>query len=74
MLVISIQYTCKYCISFSQNYVFTKCGLCVNLKTNRIIKQVYNSGCIGYTIDGKFKSLTFLKLHLEKIKTEKSPF
>lgn len=74
MLVITIHYTCKYRISFAPNYVFTKCGLCVNLKTNRIIKQVYNSGCIGYTIGGKFKSLTFLKAHLEKIKTEKLPF
>jgi hypothetical protein len=67
MLEITINYTCKYRLKTSPNYVFTSCGLCYNLKTGRLIKQVYNSNCIGYTINGKFKSLTYLKTRLEKI-------
>lgn len=71
---ISVSYPYKYCISFAENYVFTTCGLCVNVKTNRLIKKVYNSGCIGYNINGKFFSLSRLRLNLSKIKTEKMPF
>ena len=75
MIIISINYTCKYRISFATHYVFTTCGKCYNLKTGRLIKQVYNSGCIGYNINGKFKSLTALKKQLEEIpKKEYYPF
>ena len=71
---ISITYTCKYQIEFAPNYKFTTCGKCVNFKTNRLIKKVYNSGCIGYSINAKFYSLTFLRKHLVKIKNEFCPF
>ena len=75
MITISISYTCKYRLSFANNYVWTVCGKCYNMKTGRLIKQVYNSGCIGYTIKGKFKSLTYLKTKLELIpKKEYIPF
>jgi len=71
MLTISIDYTCKYRISFAQNYVFTTCGICYNIKTNRKIKQVVKSNCIGYIINSKFYSLTRLKENLEIIKKPK---
>lgn len=75
MHTLSISYTYKYCILFSRNYVFTNCGLCVNLRTNRKIKKIYNNGSIGYSINGKFYSLTFLRKHLEKVpKKEQLPF
>lgn len=62
---ISITYTCKYCVSFAPEYWFTTKGnICYNTKTNNIIKQVDNSGCLGYYIRGKFKSLTFLRDNL----------
>ena len=70
-LVISINYACKYRISFAKNYVFTNCGICYNLDTKRVIKQTTNSRCIGYIINGKFKSLTYLKSKLEIIKKDK---
>jgi hypothetical protein len=70
-LVISINYACKYRISFAKNYVFTNCGICFNVDTKRVINQTTNSRCIGYVINGKFKSLTFLKTKLELIKKEK---
>lgn len=75
MTVITIRYTCKYRIKFATNYVFTTCGICYNKKTGRIIKQVSKNCCIGYVIEGKFKSLTFLRSNLEKIpKKEELPF
>lgn len=74
MIVITVNYTCKYQISFAPQYKFTTCGLCYNAKSGRLIKQVFKSNCIGYIIQGKFKSLTFLRNNLEKIKKEKIPF
>ena len=67
MITISVNYTCKYRIKYAKHYVYTLCGKCYNLKTGRIIKQVYNSGCIGYTINGKFKSRKYLRSQLEEI-------
>lgn len=74
MQTLSVTYTYNYCIGFAPNYVFTTNKLCVNIKTNRIIKKVYNSGCLGYNIQGKFYSLTFLRNHLTKIKKQICPF
>jgi hypothetical protein len=75
MLTLSIQYRCKYRIDFAPHYVFTLCGKCVNLRTNRLIKKVNKGGCIGYVISSKFYSLTKLKKHIEKIPTKnKLPF
>jgi len=74
MLTITIDYTCKHRVSFAQNYVFTTCGICYNIKTNRKIKQVLKSNCIGYIINSKFYSLTKLKKNLELIKKTKYPF
>jgi hypothetical protein len=75
MPYIYLKYSYKYRILFATNYVFTKCGKCVNLKTNREIKQVMQGGSIGYSINGKFYSLTYLRGRLEKVPTkEKIPF
>ena len=74
MKTLSITYTYIYCISFAPNYVFTTSKLCVNLKTNRVIKKVYNSGCLGYNIEGKFYSLTYLRKFLTKVKSNICPF
>jgi hypothetical protein len=65
-MIITIKYPCKYRLKFAQNYVFYG-DKCFNTKTNREIKQVYNNGSIGYNINGKFKSVKFLKTQLEKI-------
>ena len=75
MNTFTITYTYNYRLSFANNYVFSKCGKCMNLKTGRLIKKVYNSGCIGFNINGKFKSLKRLKDSLELIpKKEYLPF
>lgn len=67
MIIITVSYTCKYRIKFAPHYVFTTCKKCYNLKTGRLIKQVYKSGCIGYVINGKFNSLKKLRSDLELI-------
>lgn len=74
MPVITVQYTCKYRLKIAEHYWFTTNGLCYNTKSGRLVKQVLKSNCIGYVIDGKFRSLTFLKTQLEKIPINKTPF
>lgn len=74
MNTLSVTYKYKYCIDFAPNYVFTTCGLCVNLKTNRLIKKVKVGGSIGYVIAGKFYNLKYLKTQLTITKKEKLPF
>ena len=82
-MIINIKNLVTHQLSFAPNYkfqitneinVFVECK-CFNSKTNREIKQVYNSGSIGYNIKGKFHSLKSLKSKLEKIpKKEYCPF
>lgn len=74
MSSITVTYTNIYEIDFAPEYKFTKCKKLFNNKTGRQIKQVYNNGCIGYTIKCKFYSLTKLRTHLRKIEIEKIPF
>ena len=74
MQTISINYTLKYHINFADEYKFTTSKICINSKTGRIIKKVFNNGCIGYSIRGKFYSLKYLRNHIEKIKVQEVPF
>jgi len=71
---ISITYTIKYELSFSSNYVWLNNNQCYNLKTGRTIKQTIVGGSIGYIINGKFKSLTYLRKYLVKPKKYVCPF
>ena len=66
-MIITVNYIANYRLNFAHNYVFTKCGLCYNLKSGKLIKQVLKGSTIGYVINGKFKSLTYLRTTLEKI-------
>lgn len=61
---ISINYTIKFALSFSPKYKWLEGNICFNEKTGRIIKQTICGGSIGYVIDGKFKSLTYLRNYL----------
>lgn len=75
MLEFTVKYVAKWQINFSTNYVFTKCGLCYNLKSGRLIKQITKNYTIGHIINSKFYSLKNLKNYLEKIpKKEYCPF
>lgn len=74
MNLLTITYAYNYELDFANNYKFTKCGLCVNIKTGRVIKKVYNSGSKGYNICGKFYTLNRLRPHLQKCKKVAIPF
>lgn len=67
MITISVNYTCKYRLSFAHHYIWTICGKCYNMKSGRLLKQVYKNGSIGYVINSKFYSLKKLREQLEKI-------
>lgn len=71
---ISETYTLKYYLDFASEYKWTKCGKCFNVKTGRRLKQSYVSGSIGYFIHSKFKSLTYIRKHLVRIKEKSYPF
>ena len=49
-------------------------SICNNSKSGRLIKQVLKSNCIGYILNSKFYSLTYLRTKLEKITKEQLPF
>ena len=74
MNTLSVTYAYNYQLDFAPEYKWTTCGLCVNTKTERVIKKVYNNRCLGYNIRGKFHSLTFLRKHLVKATEPKTPF
>lgn len=75
MLEFTIKYVAKWQLQNNTNYVFTKCGLCYNCKTGRLIKQVLKNQSIGYIINGKFKTLQNLKKQLIVIpKKQINPF
>jgi hypothetical protein len=67
MNTFTVSYTYNHRLNFANNYVFSTCGKCMNLKSSRLIKKVYNSGCIGFNINGKFYSITRLRKYLEKV-------
>ncbi len=74
MHTFTITYTCKYQLSFDNNYKWSTCGKCFNSKTGRMIKQIMKGGSIGYVIKGKFYTLKFLRTKLVKIEKDYCPF
>ena len=74
MYSFSITYTCKYELSFAPQYKWSTCGKCYNSKTGRLIKQVVKGGSIGYVINGKFYTVSYLRKKLQKIKEINYPF
>ena len=75
MIEFTVNYKAKYRLKNNTNYIYSTSGLCFNLKTNNLIKQITKGYTIGYIIDGKFKSLQVLRSELEIIpKKEILPF
>lgn len=74
--MLSINYTVeiKWIIIGYENYGFGVDKCLYNLKTNRKIKQSYNSGSIGYWLGKKFYSLSKLKTIIRKPLKEICPF
>ena len=75
MIEFIVTYKSKYRLKSNTNYVFSNCGLCFNLKSGKLVKQITKGYTIGYLINGKFYSLQVLKKDLEIIpKKEFCPF
>lgn len=74
MIEFSVTYKSKYRLKNNINYVFSICGLCFNLKSGKLVKQITKGYTIGYLIDGKFRSLKALKSELEIIPKNNCPF
>lgn len=71
---ISTTYVLEFELKTNTNYKFTKDGVCINTKTNRLIKRVLNGRSKGYWINKKFYSLNTLRKQLIKIEVNKCPF
>ncbi len=74
MYTLSTNYTLKWQIKFANNYQFTSCKKLINLKRGKVVKKCVNGGCVGYCINGKFYSTTYLKLQIELIDKIITPF
>ena len=57
MIEFNVKYKAKYRLKDNENYIFSTCGLCFNLKSGKLVKQITKGYTIGYLINGKFKSL-----------------
>ncbi len=74
-VTISTNYDLIFRLKDAPNYGFTQTGICINTKTNRIIKKILCGGSRGYCINGKFHSEKELRPKLEKYpKKEFVPF
>jgi hypothetical protein len=75
MIEFNVKYKAKYRLKDNENYIFSTCGLCFNLKSGKLVKQITKCYTIGYLINGKFKSLEVLRQNLELIpKKSNCPF
>ena len=74
MATVTATYAIKYELEFAPHYVWLNNNSCYNLKTGRFIRQVVVGGCVGYCINGKFKSLASLRNSLIKPKKIECPF
>jgi len=75
MIEFNVKYRAKYRLKDNENYIFSTCGLCFNLKSGKLVKQITKGYTIGYLINGKFKSLEVLRQNLELIpKKSNCPF
>lgn len=71
---ISTTYLLEFELKNNSNYKFTKEGICINTKTNRLIRKVLNGSSVGYWIDKKFYSVNTLRKELIKISKDYCPF
>jgi len=74
MITITETYHYKYELDFASHYKWLDDNRCYNSKTGRFIRQVRVGGSIGYVIDSRFYSLTYLRGKLRKPVRDKVPF
>lgn len=74
MQSVSIKYSLKWRFKNQPQYAVTECKKVVNMRNNRLLKQVLNGGSIGYWIGGEFVAISKINGMVELIKEEKAPF
>ena len=74
MIVITVNYPLVWALKFNNNYGFTSCGKCFNIKRRKELKQVMQGGSIGYNIAGRFYTITRLKKEFIKIPQKQNLF
>lgn len=74
MLIITKNYIAKWRLKFNHDIVFTTCGLCYNLQSNKFINQTLKGSTIGYIFENKFHSLKKLRTEIENLPKENLPF
>ena len=65
---ITVNLKIKFILDFAPYYAWVLDNKCYNMRTGKFIKQVSNNGSIGYIIEGKFRSLAYLRPRLVKQK------
>jgi len=71
---ITTTYVLKWELKTNSDYKFGDNGLCINTKTENVIRMILNGRSKGYCIGGKFRSLNTLRKQLVEIKTSDCPF
>ena len=65
----------KWEIKGYENYIFGKDNNLYSLKTNKMLKMKVKGGYTkGYNLNGKFKTLNFIRPLLTKYKENECPF
>lgn len=66
MITISNTYSLVWVYKLDPKYQFTSDGICVNIKTGRVIRKVIVGGSKGFCLNGKFKSIKAIRTKLTK--------
>ena len=74
MNYITVTYALKWHLKIAPEYQFTKDGRCFNVKRQKEVKRTVNGRSVGYCINGKFHTLSFLRTQLELIPKTNLPF
>jgi len=74
MITLSRTYNIDWVLKFAPNYGITKDGIVINLYRNKILKRTVVGYSIGYYIESKFYTLTYLRNQLTKCQKVKYPF
>lgn len=71
--IISNNYVLKWQLKNATHYKFTDDGICINVKSGKLIKKVLNNRSVGYCVPD-FKSVNSLRKQLELIPKDECPF
>ncbi|WP_435415055.1 hypothetical protein [Polaribacter aestuariivivens] len=75
-MLLQVTFVAKWRLKTNHNYVWTTCGILINLRTSKIVKKTTNGKGIkaGYYINRKFVKIEDLKNQLEVLPTSNYNF